>query len=114
MLTISPSNIVIRLTIFLDSRFEEAFDVAQDAFIADSMGQEGHQLVLVHVVEEAFYVGFDDVVGLTTFYRLAQRSECIMTASSRTKSVGVVYEVLLIDGLQDSDESGKPSMSKTS
>ena len=89
----------------MNTGLEEAFDVTQDAFVADTVGHKGHQLVLVHVVEEATYVGFDEMMGQAAFDSLAWRSQCIMTASSWPKSVRVVYEVLLIDRLQDFNEA---------
>jgi hypothetical protein len=37
-------------TVFLYARFQEAFDIAQDAFVGDAVGQKCHQLVLVDIV----------------------------------------------------------------
>ena len=54
-------------SIFLYPRYEEAFDVTQDAFISNTVTQKVHQVVLVYVVEEATYVGFNDVVDLSAF-----------------------------------------------
>lgn len=91
--------------ILLDSGLEEAPDMALDASVSNPMGHERHQPVVVDVVEEATNVGLHDPVDRSVFHRPTERPQGIMAAPMWPEPVGVVHEVLFIDGLKDADQS---------
>ena len=65
---------------------------------------------MVYVVEEAFDVGLYDVVGTFSCDGLVDDSQGIMAAAVGAKSVGVVYEVLFVDGLQNFAQVLRPAL----
>ena len=69
------------------------------------MLQEFNQPFLVDIVEEAFDVGFDDVVDRFVFHAVTQGSERIMATSAWTESIGVRYEVLLVYCFQNPNQA---------
>jgi len=93
-------------SILLDACLEKTFDVTQDAFVCYAMSQKFHQLVLVNSIEETSYIGFYNIFCPSTFNGLVQHSQGIVATPFRAKSVRVVYEILLIDALEDSAQSG--------
>ena len=74
-------------SVCMNTRLEEAFDVTQNAFIGNAVTEKFHQAVVIHVVEEAMYIGLDDMVDLSAFDGFAQRTQCIVTAPFRSKSI---------------------------
>jgi hypothetical protein len=92
-------------SILLDSCLKKTLDVTQDAFIRYPMSQKLHQPVLVNSIEETSYISFYNIFCPSTFNSPVQHSQGIMATTVRPESVRVVYEVLLIDTLEDSAQS---------
>ncbi len=61
-----------KLPILLYARLQEAFDIAQDAFVANAMCQKCHQMILNHIIEKAAYIGLNNMIDRLIFYSLTQ------------------------------------------
>ena len=58
-------------------------------------------MVVVHMVEEAFDIGFDDIARAFVREVVGQLAQCVMRTSPRPKPVRTVTELRLSDRLQD-------------
>lgn len=94
------------LPIPLDSGLEKAPDVPLNTFVSDAVGHELHQVSLIHGVEKATSIGLRSPADRPIFHRPAERPQGIMTPLPRPESIGIANEVLFIDRLETSDQSG--------
>ena len=85
------------LAFFTYPGFEESLHHPKNAPVCNPVSKEAHQPVMVHVVKESFDVRLHDPFGAASFQRQIQRAKRVVATPVRSKSIGVVYEILFID-----------------
>ncbi len=88
------------LACFHVTGFEETPDEQEQTAVFDTNLKELHHPVMRDVIEEAFDVGFDNVIDRFEHDRIAEGLESLMAAPLWPETIRKVHEVGLIDRLQ--------------
>ena len=81
--------------------FKKTPDEQQQAAVFDTNLKELHHPLVRDAIEEAFDVGFDNVIDRFEHDRIVESLERLMAAPLRSETIRKVHEVGLIDGLQN-------------
>ena len=85
-------------TVFHDSGFEHPSNQAIDSLVSYPLLEELEQPLVINAIEEATYVGLDDIVNTLLLNGLPQRIDAVVRAPSRSIAVATVFEHGLENG----------------
>jgi hypothetical protein len=86
--------------VFQDSGFQHPGNQAKNSLVSYPLLEELQQPRVIHSIEKATYIGFDDVVNTLLLDGLSQRIKAVMGAPSGTITVATVFEHRLENGFQ--------------
>jgi len=66
---------------------EQSLDHPKDSLVSHPVMQKLHQPAVINVIKESFDVRLYDPIDAPALHRVTQRSQCLMAATARSKSV---------------------------